>query len=70
MEQFGGDELDVEGRGQLFQLDVHGDGQPLQLHQQDSLLEGGQPGLLVGEEYLEGDCLVEDEQLGRNQVFF
>ena len=28
------------------------------------MLEGGQPGLIVGEDQLEGDCLVEDGQLG------
>ena len=38
-------------------------------HQQDSLLEGVQPGLLVGDEQLEGDCLVDDGQLRGNPVF-
>ena len=31
VEKFGGDELDVMGHGFLFQLDVQGDDQPLQL---------------------------------------
>ena len=39
-------------------------------HQQEGLLEGGQPGLLVGDEQLEEDGLVEDGQLGGIPVFF
>ena len=39
-------------------------------HHQEGLLEGGQPGLLVGDEQLEEDGLVEDGQLGGIPVFF